>query len=409
MSAKRGIDQVDSPAATEHHDAIILQEKMAAWVKTKGGQYLENVRIGSSSVVDGGTGLFASNTISSEPGIILKIPQACVMSEEIASKSFVGENCRRVHGDSCSQDFMFLLYIANGRKNTLHPFHIYIASLPDSPVSAPWWSESERELLKGTNLGLSIEAVRTTLSDEYDQFMPALQKEFPEIYGGFKLADLQLAHDNFFSRRFPVVLSPDLIQNESEFTVARLGIMIPFIDLTNHQEKTQIEWSGNSDFVSFRTISGVSKGQEIFNNYGAKSNEELLLLYGFANSHNDFDHFGLALTLGGENTKTMRLGPFYVKRADERWPQFQNKLWLALSDPVAYSINPNALVSDVPEIDPDDLMMLLHILNQRLEPFKILPVPAEGCNPLRVASILMYLTGQRVVLEEAIQTLEEML
>lgn len=81
---------------------------------------------------------------------------------------------------------------------------------------------------------------------------------------------------------------------------------------------------------------------QVFNNYGAKANEELIMGYGFALHENVHDVFGLSLAFSTRAAApaaraavaepvVTRLGPFYLRREDPRWEQFPPELWAALA------------------------------------------------------------------------------
>jgi len=56
---------------------------------------------------------------------------------------------------------------------------------------------------------------------------------------------------------------------------------MPIMDALNHDASAQIEWSFDPGRFTLSVIEGVRSGSEIFNNYGPKSNAELLMGYGF--------------------------------------------------------------------------------------------------------------------------------
>ncbi|KAF5103077.1 hypothetical protein D0Z00_000055 [Geotrichum galactomycetum] len=59
-------------------------------------------------------------------------------------------------------------------------------------------------------------------------------------------------------------------------------MLIPVVDSLNHVPTTPVLWNcSNESGFTFSVCGNVAAGHEIFNNYGPKSNEELLLGYGF--------------------------------------------------------------------------------------------------------------------------------
>jgi hypothetical protein len=77
--------------------------------------------------------------------------------------------------------------------------------------------------------------------------------------------------------------------------------MVPFADCLNHsnvQNKYDYDVAGNATFRMYPT--GKNKyplGSEVFNSYGRRNNLTLLLDYGFALLHNEWEDVGLHLLL----------------------------------------------------------------------------------------------------------------
>jgi hypothetical protein len=76
-----------------------------------------------------------------------------------------------------------------------------------------------------------------------------------------------------------------------------IGCMLPVLDLLNHSPRTPIAWIRNSEGVSFihEGKEAFQKGEEVNNNYGPKSNEELLMGFGFTLPTNADDTYTLAI------------------------------------------------------------------------------------------------------------------
>lgn len=75
-------------------------------------------------------------------------------------------------------------------------------------------------------------------------------------------------------------------------------VLLPGVDLFNHARGQPITWlssvtpsktGGSTKTISLVTASRQAKGEQLFNNYGPKPNEELLLAYGFVIEDNADD------------------------------------------------------------------------------------------------------------------------
>ena len=77
--------------------------------------------------------------------------------------------------------------------------------------------------------------------------------------------------------------------------------LVPFADCLNHsnlQTKYDYDVDNNELFRLFPTgCNSYSKGSEVFNSYGRRANDNLLLDYGFSMIDNEWDTYELMLTL----------------------------------------------------------------------------------------------------------------
>ena len=184
------------------------------------------------------------------------------------------------------------------------------------------------------------------------------------------------------------------------------GVLLPFFDLLNHGTGTEIEWRGDGTSVAFAAgADGIEAQAEIFNNYGSKANDELLLAHGFALKNNEHDRFALKMTVAsGDGRRT--LGPFYLRRGGD----FPHALWRALSDP---SETASSDSDSPPEVDAESVEVLLATLERKLAPFTAsISADAEaarGVAPHYQQSVAFYRTGQREILEDAVEALRSML
>ena len=86
-------------------------------------------------------------------------------------------------------------------------------------------------------------------------------------------------------------------------------MLLPLFDLLNHNPATRIAWLADGARVSFVSEEWVGAGSEVFNNYGARPNEELLFSHGFALPGNQADATTLTPTLTLTLTLTPTLTP----------------------------------------------------------------------------------------------------
>jgi len=72
-------------------------------------------------------------------------------------------------------------------------------------------------------------------------------------------------------------------------------VLFPGMDASNHSHSAKVDWTFDPGRFSLACTEGVAAGQQIYNNYGPKGNDELLLGYGFCIPNNLFDTVMLTL------------------------------------------------------------------------------------------------------------------
>jgi hypothetical protein len=269
-------------------------------------------------------------------------------------------------------------------------------------------------MLDGSPVGASVQATlleMDALAARVNQTRPPGDRE-----AAVSRADLLWARGNFRSRRF---FENDLGQG--------IGVMLPGLDLLNHRcpATCKAVWQADGS-VEFRAASDVAQAAELSINYGAKSNDELLMGFGFALARNV--HEKVTLFLKSPSTDE-RLGPFFVHRRDHpSEPQIPPALLRCVMS-LLYDVDGGS--GDEQElgpqeefvlgenVEPDCVALLQHNLQARLQALK----PSQAQDSARLALgqppsdaslrearlyfISCYRDGQREVLVQALATLAE--
>lgn len=197
----------------------------------------------------------------------------------------------------------------------------YLMALPlpdydDSWKLPPFWSEQERLFLKGTNLETGAETIVETLKREYEDIQEALKEAGDDYLAKGVTYELYCwAYCMFSSRSF----RPSLVLSKEEqealpegVKVDDFSVLMPLFDIGNHDMTVPVRWElvkGAGDPSSphlfrdenepaacqLRVGKAFAPGEQVFNNYSAKSNAELLLGYNFIIPptealHNDYIH-----------------------------------------------------------------------------------------------------------------------
>lgn len=170
----------------------------------------------------------------------------------------------------------------------------YLQSLPkDIPAALLWDDDEIQNDLGGCGLDAVIRTRRRDLMDGLvknltDAFSVLSLSAEPERFlwayvviksRGF-LSLVPEDPESLLNSLTDLPLEPKEKQELLDFTRSS-SCLLPLLDCCNHEPGTPIVWERSQDGISFRTPVAIKEGSEVFNNYGPKSNEELLLSYGF--------------------------------------------------------------------------------------------------------------------------------
>ncbi|KAK9823277.1 hypothetical protein WJX72_001533 [[Myrmecia] bisecta] len=240
----------------------------------------------------------------------LRIPQHLLLRAELALQDPVyGKALTALAaeaGPSLDERFlMCLLMIIERCKGESSLWGPFLAVLPRTYEDPFWWADEELQLLKGTRVGNTVEYynkglqnLRTWRARLVDLHRELSGGQGPDVLstgeGGWGMSEdaIKWAKSSVWSRAFNI---PYL------GAVGRPGIaMLPVADMLNHRPSQHVAWhtgpDGNQPFA-FITHTPVPKGGTLYSNYGYKSNEELLVGYGFILDSNPANFFHVSLAL----------------------------------------------------------------------------------------------------------------
>ena len=268
MPKRQRVDD-DSGAAPPPEIATLL-----SWLTGRGAVGVERLRVRPSAATGGGLGVFAHEPIL-PGGTIVQVPQRCVLTTRKVWESEVGRCCRELccadgaFGALCDGAFVMFLWMALGRADAAHPFHVYLASLPAEAPNCECWAPEKRALLRGTNLGAAAERAREKLDAQHAALLPALAAARPDLFGqpgggggggggggylGGGLEGVRWARGMYTSRAYPASLCPELAEPAAAAGGdggAATGVMLPLFDIMNHRCPLLRAWGGDEQFVTF--------------------------------------------------------------------------------------------------------------------------------------------------------------
>ena len=88
-----------------------------------------------------------------------------------------------------------------------------------------------------------MQVVRDEFEAQLEKFVPGLIEQHPELRGFLSKAEMEWSYDMYHSRRFPVALCSWLDPSVH----AQEGVMLPLLDLMNHQQGTAIQWEAGDE------------------------------------------------------------------------------------------------------------------------------------------------------------------
>ncbi|KAJ1669233.1 hypothetical protein GGF38_002413, partial [Coemansia sp. RSA 25] len=152
------------------------------------------------------------------------------------------------------------------------------------------FNDEELKFLRGTPVELAV-------AERHEEFHEDLQMALAIVPASVIPRDV-LTYENFLwamsvysSRAFfkgLMAATPCSLTAES-------AVFLPLLDMTNHHPLTPALWTVNGNRVEFSTKAVIEAGQQIFNDYGSKSNEELMMGYGFCVQPNPLNYFHVKL------------------------------------------------------------------------------------------------------------------
>lgn len=289
------------------------------WAKLNGAEVSEDVQF-----VEIGKNNFGAETSAASSSIKVPIKMILKLSDAVKGLGFDAAECLE---KSSNINAPLKLYLAKERaSNGDSYFRTYIKSLPSAEeINSPYvWLADDLKDLQGSNLGSSLRANIGLLVEEWwlvvllvpesvarptdhfvnlkfyyeykfyddEQLQEYLRHESPENWTSFPA--YLWASMVVKSRSFPSALLASASDiNPLDLCQKDVAMLIPVVDLLNHSALANVSWQTGTDHFEF--VSHQHAGGQLFNNYGRKGNEELLLAYGFCIEDNAADTVALKI------------------------------------------------------------------------------------------------------------------
>ncbi|KAG7666152.1 uncharacterized protein J8A68_000310 [[Candida] subhashii] len=258
---------------------------------------------------------------------LLSIPSSILITSETAIDYFKPWG-KEVSEKTINVNSLLKLYLCHvcSTDTTNNEFSAYFNILPTlTEIGSPYtWTPGDKELLKGTNLGNSLNETLAQLIEEWWQLINLIPQDYQKPSQHFVNMKFYYEYkfytsDDYYkyfqeydetnwtsfvnylwaslvlkSRSFPAYLTNNLSFAKDS------AMLVPVLDMLNHNPKARVVWGFEDGCFKFRNEDGGKVGEEVYNNYGRKGNEELLLAYGFCFEENESDSVALKIKIPEE-------------------------------------------------------------------------------------------------------------
>lgn len=259
------------------------------WLR-KGGSTLDALEV-RNDIATCGLGVFARRAIAAGE-VVFTVPAKLMLTMKVAPKDSIVARVAELASnwkEEITPQFLMCLRLCRARSCSDDPFHVYAESLPDAAPGAASWPAVFRDFLSTTSLGPALAAADAEL-DQWERVLKRVADAEPALLkpdSAFHRTRLEWARGMLQSRQFPGSFSGS--------TGNQSFCMVPLLDLLNHKDTADVTVRVRAGMLEFICDDAVPAGQQVWNNYGSKANDELLMSYGFAVSGNSLDSVSLAL------------------------------------------------------------------------------------------------------------------
>ncbi|KAJ2549125.1 hypothetical protein EV175_004564 [Coemansia sp. RSA 1933] len=254
--------------------------RLSAFVKwlEENGADLSRVEIrGPSDGEDGGNAVYARRDIATDERYAW-IPHKLVISAAVCTDALGIGAETGLSGRQLLASFL----VQQRSMETSSFWKPYIDILPASFHTPVEFSSDEVRLLRGTPMEHALADRVSRFRDEYEEAKRVL---------GDKVMDYEQ-----FAWGLGVVSSRSFCKALMEGGEGGSDeVLLPLLDMFNHMPMRKVTWAANSTGVEFVTREELQIGSQVFNNYGPKSNEELLMGYGFCVPDNQFSYYHIRI------------------------------------------------------------------------------------------------------------------
>lgn len=189
----------------------------------------------------------------------------------------------------------------------------YLRSLPQPtdphfPHTPLWYDVGDWAWIRGTDLERTALKTEEAWGQEYEHTMASLTPAAKASTKDWSWTLYKWAATIMSSRSFPSSAlansaltqtvrgdAPQQMKEPDETIEPGSPVLVPGVDILNHRIFAKVTWQWGSLSCRIVTNETIPSGLQVFNNYGPKSNTELIMGYGFSLANNPAEHCVFAL------------------------------------------------------------------------------------------------------------------
>ncbi|KAF2271580.1 SET domain-containing protein [Westerdykella ornata] len=174
----------------------------------------------------------------------------------------------------------------------LSPWYPYIATLPEVETLVSTLYPKSTKYIESTVIPAARDRRLAKVDHHWQQALAALEQ------AGLKNTELYDECDRTTFRWADAVLCSRAFASTYCFPFrASFQMLFPVFDIANHSPTAHVQWNVTGQAFHMRISDRVEAGEQVYNNYGPKSNSELLLGYGFAIPNNPVDQVPIPILM----------------------------------------------------------------------------------------------------------------
>ena len=261
--------------ATGTDSSVSSSSGLALWLLENGAELNPRASVRED---DAGRGIWSTGTLERDAEVA-RVPWKLLLTRASA------QDALKLSSEIGEYPSMALQLIHEKYMLASHSFwHSYLEMLPEiDDIGASFtWKDEDLELLSGSLIKNMSKFLREKIEEEYLSITKTVFAKNPDRFPAdvFTLPRFLWAYAVLLSRAFRLRV------NGKEEVIA----LVPWIDFMNHDPDSKAYVSATQEvsgaMVLLKTDRSYKGNEQIFDSYGRRSNDELLLLYGFSLARN---------------------------------------------------------------------------------------------------------------------------